>query len=64
MCSACDPKIGKWHGEFPRQSLAEGGWVKERHGKLLWHKREIEHWLGRSIVSGVLTLTSLPVPDG
>jgi hypothetical protein len=18
LCSACDPKIGKWHGEFPR----------------------------------------------
>jgi hypothetical protein len=49
MCSACDPKIGKWHGEFPRQSFAEGGWVKERHGKLPWHKREIEHWLGQSI---------------
>ena len=19
MCSACDPKIGKWHGHFPRE---------------------------------------------
>jgi hypothetical protein len=19
LCSACDPKIGKWHGEFPRR---------------------------------------------
>jgi hypothetical protein len=19
ICSACDPKIGKWHGEFPRK---------------------------------------------
>jgi hypothetical protein len=19
LCAACDPKIGKWHGEFPRR---------------------------------------------
>jgi hypothetical protein len=19
VCSACDPKIGKWHGQFPRK---------------------------------------------
>jgi hypothetical protein len=49
MCSACDPKIGKWHGEFARQSLAQGGWVREKHGFLLWNKREIERWLGQSI---------------
>ena len=49
VCSACDPKIGKWHGEFPRQSLAQGGWVREKHGFLLWNKREIERWLGQSI---------------
>ena len=48
-CSACDPNIGKWHGEFPRQSPAQGGWEREWHGSLLWHKREIEHWLGQSI---------------
>jgi hypothetical protein len=28
LCSACDPKIRKWHGEFPRKregSLPEAG---------------------------------------
>jgi hypothetical protein len=49
MGSACDPRIGKWHSEFPRRSLAQGGWVREKHGFLLWHKREIERWLGQSI---------------
>ena len=23
LCSACDPKIGKWHGRFPRESADE-----------------------------------------
>lgn len=25
LCSACDPRIGKWHAEFPRES---GGWSR------------------------------------
>jgi hypothetical protein len=33
MCSACDPKIGKWHDEFPREPFAVG------------HLREIERFL-------------------
>jgi hypothetical protein len=37
VCSACDPKIGKWHGEFPRrnETLKEsdrGGAVKNLVG--------------------------------
>jgi hypothetical protein len=23
VCSACDPAIGKWHGDFPREHFAE-----------------------------------------
>lgn len=23
LCSECDPEIGKWHGRFPRMTLAE-----------------------------------------
>ena len=23
VCSACDPGIGKWHGEFPQEPFAE-----------------------------------------
>lgn len=34
ICSACDPKIGKWHGEF------------ERVPPELRLKREMEQWLG------------------
>jgi hypothetical protein len=37
MCSACDPKIGRWHGEFARVSFE------------LRHKDEIEQWLGISL---------------
>jgi hypothetical protein len=37
MCSACDPKIGRWHGEFARVSFD------------LRHKDEIERWLGISL---------------
>jgi hypothetical protein len=25
LCSACDPKIDKWHGDFPRDA---GGWSR------------------------------------
>jgi hypothetical protein len=35
MCSACDPAIGKWHGEFPREPYAVA------------HERELERLLER-----------------
>jgi hypothetical protein len=37
MCSGCDPKIAKWHGEF------------ERVPPQLRLKREMEQWLGMSL---------------
>jgi len=37
ICSACDPKIGRWHGEF------------ERVPPQLRLKREMEQWLGISL---------------
>jgi hypothetical protein len=33
VCSACDSKIGKWHGEFPREPFE------------LHHTREMERFL-------------------
>lgn len=44
VCSACDPTIGKWHGEFPKESAA--GWINDRNGFLL-DKRAVERWLGQ-----------------
>jgi hypothetical protein len=44
LCSACDPAIGKWHGEFPRESA--DGFVYDRDGFLL-DKRAVERWLGQ-----------------
>ncbi len=44
VCSACDPGIGKWHGEFRRESAE--GWVNDRSGFLL-DKSEVERWLGQ-----------------
>jgi hypothetical protein len=37
ICSACDPKIGKWHGEFPQKNetlkaVDPGGSVKSLVG--------------------------------
>jgi hypothetical protein len=46
-CSACDPAIAKWHGEFPRQSA--DGWTKDEHGELIWSKSEVEDWIGMPI---------------
>lgn len=33
VCSACDPRIGKWHNRFPRKQLA-GPYVRDIHGPL------------------------------
>ena len=36
LCSACDPKIKKWHGRFPQRPIdlkkekVEGGYVVEK----------------------------------
>jgi hypothetical protein len=48
LCSACDPAIGHWHGQFPRRSAADG-WVTDGRGRLIWNKSEIEDWLGTPI---------------
>jgi hypothetical protein len=46
ICSVCDPTIGKWHGEFPRESAQ--GWIVDRSGFLL-DKSAVERWLGQPI---------------
>jgi hypothetical protein len=48
LCSACDPKIAKWHGQFPRESAK--GWITDRHG-FLYKRNEVERWLGQPIGS-------------
>jgi hypothetical protein len=47
LCSACDPKIAKWHGQFPQESTQ--GWLRDERG-FLWSTRELEDWLGRPIL--------------
>ncbi|MFK3741652.1 hypothetical protein [Massilia sp. TN1-12] len=37
LCSACDPEIGKWHGEFPQRSAA--GMLVDQSGHL-WSSQE------------------------
>jgi hypothetical protein len=37
ICSACDPKIGKWHADFDRAPFQPP------------EKREVEQWLGISL---------------
>jgi hypothetical protein len=46
VCSACDPAIGKWHGEFPKESAE--GWIRDRSGFLL-DKGSVERWLGQPV---------------
>jgi hypothetical protein len=46
LCSACDSKIAKWHGRFPRESAQS--WITDKRG-LLFRKSEVELWLGQSI---------------
>ena len=47
VCSACDPTIGKWHGEFPQELATD--WVTDERGFLLWHRKHVEDWLGQPI---------------
>ena len=46
LCSACDPKIAKWHGQFPQESAQD--WINDERG-LLCSKSDVEHWLGQPI---------------
>ena len=48
LCSVCDPTLGKWHGEFPRETAQ--GWVSDRNGFLL-DKRAVERWLGQPVAT-------------
>ena len=34
LCSACDPKIRKWHDRFPRLYLPKGMFVTNERGNL------------------------------
>lgn len=34
LCSACDPDIGKWHGQFDRVFLPKGQFVTAPNGNL------------------------------
>ena len=47
VCSACDPKIAKWHGEFPQEPARD--WTLDEQGFLQWSKGDIEDWLGQPI---------------
>jgi hypothetical protein len=49
LCSACDPAIARWHGEFPQQSAEAEAWVTDQHGMLLWNRGEVEDWVGTPI---------------
>jgi hypothetical protein len=46
LCSACDPKISKWHNHFPREKPE--GWMNDTTG-LIFHRSEVEQWLGLSL---------------
>ena len=39
-CSACDPRIGAWHGQFPRQDARAAGYQQDQYGSL-WSPQSI-----------------------
>ena len=41
LCSACDPKIGKWHDMFPRINADEKGYVADSEGFLRLGEEEV-----------------------
>ena len=47
VCSACDPRIAKWHGQFFKEPAQD--WVTDERGFLKWAKRDVERWLGQPI---------------
>lgn len=49
LCSACDPKIGKWHGKFTRRPAA--GMLVDQEGHL-WG--QAEGMPSHSIILGVV----------
>ncbi len=49
VCSACDPDIGRWHDQFPRQYPEEGGWILDKRSGFFWQKGEVERWLGQPV---------------
>jgi hypothetical protein len=42
LCSECDPENpeGKWHGQFPKQTVAEAGFIQGNDG-FLYRPEEI-----------------------
>jgi hypothetical protein len=46
LCSACDPRIGRWHGQFAQEPARN--WVSDEHG-LVCSRADVESWLGRPI---------------
>jgi hypothetical protein len=48
LCSVCDPTIGKWHNEFPRE-IAQG-FITDRNGFLV-DKQSVERWLGKPVAT-------------
>ena len=47
LCSACDPRIAKWHGEFPQEPPQN--WIKDGNGLVVCRGSDVESWLGQSI---------------
>jgi hypothetical protein len=43
LCSQCDPLIQKWHGVFPRQTMADAEYVELKQkpfvGRRIWEEK-------------------------
>jgi hypothetical protein len=51
LCSECDPEVGVWHGEFPKESA--NGWKIDAQG-WVWHPdvEKLDHTTLVGVVPG------------
>jgi hypothetical protein len=57
LCSECDPKIGKWHGRFPKMSADQ--FVEDKNGYLISHEEKAQEDKAAEVVEGAKKLMHL-----
>lgn len=62
LCSACDPKIGAWHGEFPQRSA--DGMLVDAQGHLYREDELREYFAHVKAVARVIDGHVVPLQGG
>lgn len=51
LCSACDPDVGAWHGQFPQESAQD--MLRDGRG-FLWRPRELMQLSKGTTIVGII----------